>query len=854
MPSPRKRLALGLGLGLAATALVAGPSPANPTGTGLVIGEVYGGGGNAGAPVNADFVEILNPTSGPLSLAGLSLQGRAATGGSAGAVLSLSGSVPAGGRFLVQTSPAGANGAALPTPDATVSWTLGAAGAQVLLVSGTTAFTGSGDLAGNAGLVDMVGWGTTSGGSPATSFETARGATTGNTTSLARPGADTDNNSVDFVVGAPTPQGSGGGTTPPEPTITSIAEIQGTGESSPMSGQTVTTEGVVTAAYLTGGLNGFHLQTGGTGGPNDTTPGASDGLFVFGQNVDESTLAVGDSLRVTGRVSEFNGSTQIAPASAADVVDLATPLAPVLSQPVLPGSDCALPGDDCLTGSALEAIREAHEAELFRPSGPTTVSDSYDGSPWAGSPSSFFGEIGLAVESDGPLVQPTELYPVTDEEAIAQRLAWNEAHRITLDDGATTNYSSSRNLPFPWLTPTNTVRVGAAVEFRKPAVLTKAFGQWRLQPTAQVTDAGTTHVGFEQDRPAAPEPVGGDLQLATFNVLNYFPTTGEEFEASGLGTCSYFTDRDGDRTTVRTCTTTAGGPGPRGAADEENLLRQQAKTVAAINGLDADIVSLEELENSAKFGKDRDFAIRHLVTALNEAAGAGTWSYVPSPQPSQRPEVADEDVIRTGFIYRTATVKPAGRSQILRDQVNFDNAREPLAQVFKPAGSNAPGFTVVVNHLKSKGCPADGTEENAETIQGCWNGDRVRQAEAVAAFADRFAAEHGTEAVFLVGDFNSYSQEDPMLKLHQLGYTAVESDTEGEETYSFSGLAGSLDHVLANDAALATVTGADIWNISSGEAVYYEYSRYDANATNLYAPDQYRSSDHDPELVGLDLP
>ena len=103
--------------------------------------------------------------------------------------------------------------------------------------------------------------------------------------------------------------------------------------------------------------------------------------------------------------------------------------------------------------------------------------------------------------------------------------------------------------------------------------------------------------------------MGGDVKLATFNVLNYFPTTGVEFVSSSLGTCSYYTDRAGDPVTNNSCNPN----GPRGAANDVNLVRQRDKIVAAINTADADIVSLEELENSVKFGKDRDFAINALV-------------------------------------------------------------------------------------------------------------------------------------------------------------------------------------------------------------------------------------------------
>src|SRR5690606_22328045 len=73
-----------------------------------------------------------------------------------------------------------------------------------------------------------------------------------------------------------------------------------------------------------------------------------------------------------------------------------------------------------------------------------------------------------------------------------------------------------------------------------------------------------------------------------------------------------------------------------------------------------------------------------------------------------------------------------------------------------------------------------------------------------------------------------------------------------ESTYVYDGMVGSLDHVLASDAAAEGVAGVDIWNINSVEPVAYEYSRYNYNATLLYDESPFRSSDHDPIVVGID--
>ncbi|MGH3357392.1 MAG: ExeM/NucH family extracellular endonuclease, partial [Nocardioidaceae bacterium] len=326
------------------------------------------------------------------------------------------------------------------------------------------------------------------------------------------------------------------------------------------------------------------------------------------------------------------------------------------------------------------------------------------------------------------------------------------------------------------------------------------------------------------------------VRLATFNVLNYFTTTGDRLDG-----CTYYRDRDGNPITV------SGGCDARGAANAENLERQQDKIVKAINHLGADVVTLEEIENSAAFGKDRDTALARLTEALNAAAGEERWSYVASP--ADLPD--SEDVIRTAMIYRASVVRAIGESTILDDPA-FANARQPLAQTFRERGGGRDDtFVVIANHFKSKS--GEGTGDNADQGdgQGAFNGDRVRQAEALVAFADERSSEAGTDSVFLTGDFNAYSQEDPMRVLADAGYTDLVPAQGDEYTYVFGGRVGSLDHILASPTAAEGVAGADVWNINAVEPVAYEYSRYNYNATLLYDKSPYRSSDHDPIVVGI---
>jgi 5'-nucleotidase len=815
------------GFGLVASPLAMIPAAqAAPDGSGLVISEVYGGGGaTSGSPsYAADFVELYNPTELPISLSGLSLQYRSATFGSTStpSVAALGNQVvPANDYFLVQVS-TGSVGAALPEPDLVTSTALNmAAGAgQVLLAKSNTPFTITGDLAGNGALLDMVGYGSTP-----TSFETARtGTALTNTTSASRNGGgatDTDDNSADFTSGAPSPQAAQGDTAPPPPQEhkLTIAEIQGDGDVSPYVGEIATTTGKVTATYPTGGFNGFYIQTPGTGGDLDLdVHDASHGIFVFSSSA-AATVAVGDHVSVKGNVVEYYGMTQLTPVSGGVTV------LEEAAEEVKPAA-VAYPDND--------ADRESLEGMLLAPQGDYTVTDNYS--------LNQYGEIGLATGTT-TLKTPTEVAAWDDAAGIAAAKAEIAARGVKLDDGSSFSFMSNayKSIPLPYLAPDAPVRVGAAVTFTEDVILDYRNNAWKFQPTQRITGDDEAPATFADNRTDGPEDVGGDVKIASFNVLNYFTETGEKYVAKG-NTCSYYNDRDGNPITVNTCS----GQGPRGAADETNLKRQQDKIVTALNGLDADVVSLEEIENSAKFGPDRDAALSALVDALNEGAGSDEWAFVPSP--SEVPDVSTEDVIRNAFIYKQAAVSTVGESVILEDPA-FHNARDPLAQAFKPlGGTDGDDFTVIVNHFKSKGSGFDDG-----TGQGNANPDRVAQAEALVDFADEMKAELDTDSVFLSGDFNAYTLEQPMQVFYDAGYTNLGAEMTDEHTYLFGGTVGSLDHILANDAALANVTGADIWNINSVEPIALEYSRYNYNKTNFYAPDQFRASDHDPLVVGLDV-
>jgi 5'-nucleotidase len=823
---------------LPTTAALAAPaSAAASPDAPVVIDEVYGGGGNGGAAFDQDFVELWNPTDEPVSLDGWTLQYASATGAWAnGAQTALTGTVPARGSYLVgQAFGSNRDLPDLPTPDATGTIAMSGTAGKVALVSGTARLDCTGAACAQLPqVVDVVGWG----GANAFAGSAPAPATT-NATSVARAGhANTADNAADFAAGAPTPANSGAGPAPeptpdptPEPTpgptdpgtppseVVPIAAIQGTGAASPLVGQTVTTVGVVTAAYPTGGLNGYTIQTPGTGGELDLTEHtASDAVFVFSAATDH-LVEVGDTVQITGQVSEYQGLTELTVRAAGDLVALpdAAPVAPAV-----------------VDWPETDAEREALESMLYAP-GDFTVSNTYS--------TNQYGEVGLAA-GDEPLLQPTDVARPGTVEA-KEVDADNAARAVVLDDGASTNFlnASSSGLTPPYVSLDEPVRVGAGVEFTEPVVVDFRNSTWKLNPTRPLVAGEADPVVFESTRTAKPGEVGGDVRVATFNVLNYFTTLGAD-----VAGCTAYADRAGDPVTTRSCP----GNGPRGAFEAEDLQRQQDKVVAAIDALDADVVGLLEIENSLVVDGAADEATATLVDALNAAAGDDVWDYVPSSR--QLPPAGEMDVITNAIIYKPAAVRRAGESLALGTESAaggaFDNAREPIAQKFVPVGGGKP-FLVVVNHFKSKGSagPWPG-DADAGDGQGASNESRVRQATALRDWVGEIAGKG--QAVALVGDFNSYTQEDPLQVLYDAGYTDGASHlAEGQHSYSFDGLSGSLDHVLLNGPALERATGADIWEINAEESVALEYSRYNYHGRLFYAADPYRSSDHDPVVVGL---
>lgn len=566
-----------------------------------------------------------------------------------------------------------------------------------------------------------------------------------------------------------------------------IADVQGSGDITPLNNTVVTVEGVVTADYrnsTASGYRGFFLQD----PAGDPADGRSDGIFVYA-NQANPTVAIGDRIRVTGTAGEFNGQTQLTATDAAayELVAAAE----------------GVPAATQLPDSIVGAAREAYEGMLVTPQS-ARLSSSHQ--------LFNFGTLWLNVGPD-LAVKATETTDAGD--AAAAIAAANKSNRLLLDDGYSIQISNGAHPGGqPYFTTDQVVRNGD--KFVSPAagmILSWGFNDWRLQPQIPIND--TTPASYEptweslNPRTDAPEEVGGDFSVGAFNVFNYFTTFG------------------GDA---------------RGADNAEDFAVQQSKIVSAINALDADVVALMEIENSVKLGEAPDEALSNLVDALNAASAPGTWDFVPTP--ATLLNAATTDFITNAIIYKPATATPVGDSFADVDETVWDIAREPIAQTFDVDGKV---ITVVANHFKSKSPPSGNTAPEPADLQGFFNAERTEQSTRLLSFVNTITADPAKGPdVMLLGDFNSYHEEDPSQVLTAAGLVDLVPDNTDEYTYTFDGELGSLDHAYATPSLAANVTGTDVWTINSPE---WSDRGYEFGAAEAGTP--FRSSDHDPVKIGL---
>jgi hypothetical protein len=319
--------------------------------------------------------------------------------------------------------------------------------------------------------------------------------------------------------------------------------------------------------------------------------------------------------------------------------------------------------------------------------------------------------------------------------------------------------------------------------------------------------------------------VGGTLIVAAVNLDNYFTTID-----SGKRICG-----------------PSGSNSCRGANSQEEFDRQHAKIIHQLILLDADIVGLTEIENNSSE------SLRSLIDSVNSSAGPDTYRFVDT-------RTIGDDSIRVGFLYKPASVSPKGAFAIIDANTDqrFDSSRNrpSLAQSFTQ-DSNGAVITVVVNHFKSKSssCARVGDPDRNDGQSKC----NVTRSDAAAALADWLATDptgSGDPDILIIGDPNAHPREDPISRLKAAGYDNLLEKFLGAHSYSymFEAQAGALDHAMASPSMTAQITDVSEWHINADEAPVHDYNlEYGRDPDIFDGTTPYRTADHDPIVIGLDL-
>ena len=558
--------------------------------------------------------------------------------------------------------------------------------------------------------------------------------------------------------------------------FTPITAIQGSGEQSPLLGQQITTQGVV-SAHIYPGTKAAGLML------RDVTSafGAQSRNLFIADSTAVSRFTPGQKVQVSGTVTELQNLTSLNQVQQIIVCEGTANLAPLpISLPV-----------------NAEQQWEQLEGEWVSFAQPLVVNDTYG-----------LGRYGEIIVADRRLQVPTEV--ATPGKAAATLATAQQLHTLLIDDGLLRQNPEPLQIGNLAVSAATPLRVGDSLGGVEGIILQNARGYF-LFPTAKAQHLATN------PRPAAPDakPTAA-LRIASFNVLNYFN--------GALNTPAF--------------------PTKRGADSAEEFSRQQAKTVNALAALDADVIGLLEVENN---GYSPEGALANLTTALNKVASRPYRFIITTEQPGG-------DDIKVALLYRPSTVSVEGKAAMLLSAPFDWGSRPPLAQNFRHLGSNEL-VTVSINHFKSKGsCPKDGKTADADQHdgQGCWNALRVSSAKALNSWLQSQPTGINTEKQIILGDFNAYRLEDPITTLSALNWQYLGAAPGKQHSYVFRGRSGTLDHALASPALAAKLSTVQHWSINADEPTLFDYNLEHKSAAQqqlFYAPDPYRSSDHDPLIA-----
>ena len=408
------------------------------------------------------------------------------------------------------------------------------------------------------------------------------------------------------------------------------------------------------------------------------------------------------------------------------------------------------------------------------------------------------------------------------------------------------------------MTPTYVARVGARGHLLPPVVLRPA-----LQPVAvlEPTHAGRGRTATGQpSRSSATRRQRGPRQRRWRHQARHVQRAELLPDLRRRST-----SRSPGTTPARTSTTVPGNPitvndcganGPRGAASRPTCSRQQDKIVSAINTLDADVVSLEEIENSVQFGETgrRDQPAGRRAERRRRRRAPG-----PTSRPGRGRPAADRRAGR--HPHRLHLQAGHGQPWWAPPRCIVRHARRSTTPASRWPGLQAgrrPATPTPSRSSSTTSSPRARGRRRRRTGQGTPTPTASPGHTRWRPFADQFKADAGTNKVFLVGDFNAYTQEDPIQVLEQRATPTIDSRSDPHERVLLQlrrrGPARSTTS-WPTPAALSVVTGADVWDINADESVSLRVQPVQLQRHQLLRRrTRSGASDHDPVIVGINAP
>lgn len=269
----------------------------------------------------------------------------------------------------------------------------------------------------------------------------------------------------------------------------------------------------------------------------------------------------------------------------------------------------------------------------------------------------------------------------------------------------------------------------------------------------------------------------------------------------------------------------AGYPGPSSYSQHQYQRTKVGKALALIN---ADAYGLVEVELGSE-------ALKEIADDLNNKIPGRSFTQVMDYTKATGTNT------KSGFVYDANKLRPVGALQ----RVTEGPANRKMMQCFEEIATGER-FIFSINHFKAK--TSGGVGPDADHGQGNYNATRTAEARGVYTMYEAVSYAMNEPDILIMGDLNAYAKEDPIMVFlnHEMIDLHRAFHADSSYSYQFSGLAGYLDHAISNKTLYLQVTGMCGFHINSDENDRYTYDKSSDNT-------MFRSSDHDPVLVGLKL-